>query len=57
MSMKLSPDSASTGRDCFTLSLAQQPTDAALPVVVRLTATGGDGPLETTVVLDSAATR
>ena len=38
------------GRDCFVLTLRNKPGDAALPVPLRLTLTGGDGPKETTVI-------
>jgi DsbC/DsbD-like thiol-disulfide interchange protein len=37
-------------RDCFTVTLRDKPKDAALPVPLRLTLTGGAGPIETTVV-------
>ena len=38
-----------TGRDCFTLTIGGKPKDAALPVGLRLTLTGGAGALETTI--------
>jgi hypothetical protein len=47
--------SASAGTDCFSLNLMQQPPDAALPVVARLTITGGEGPIETTIALKAGA--
>ena len=37
------------GRECFTLTLREKPEDAAFPVPFRLTLTGGQGPIETTV--------
>lgn len=40
------------GRDCFTLALREKPKDAAFPVPLRLTLTGGQGPIETTVEAD-----
>jgi len=40
---------AEAGRDCFRLTLRQAPKDAAPPVALRLTLTGGAGPVETTV--------
>jgi DsbC/DsbD-like thiol-disulfide interchange protein len=39
------------GADCFSLNLAQQPADSTLPVAARLTITGGQGPVETTIAL------
>ena len=46
------PDASGTaGTDCFGLSLMQKPPDAALPVLARLTITGGPAPVETTVEL------
>ena len=38
------------GRDCFRLTLRDRPKDAALPVELRLTMTGGAGPVETTTI-------
>jgi|SRR5271166_388616 len=35
--------------DCFRVTLRDKPKDAALPVTLRLTMTGGAGPVETTV--------
>jgi DsbC/DsbD-like thiol-disulfide interchange protein len=40
---------AEAGRNCFRLSLRDKPKDAAPPVAVRLTMTGGAGPVETTM--------
>jgi DsbC/DsbD-like thiol-disulfide interchange protein len=34
---------------CFKLALREKPKDAVFPVALRLTLTGGDGPVETTV--------
>ncbi len=39
----------SAERDCFAISLREKPKDAALPVALRLTMTGGSGPIETSV--------
>jgi DsbC/DsbD-like thiol-disulfide interchange protein len=47
--MKASPADADGGRDCFTLTIGGKPKDGALPVILRLTLTGGAGPLETTI--------
>jgi hypothetical protein len=33
----------------------QQPLDSALPVAARLTVTGGQGPVETTIALAAGA--
>jgi DsbC/DsbD-like thiol-disulfide interchange protein len=44
-----SPTGAEPGRDCFTIALRDKPKDAALPVALRLTLTGGAGPVETKV--------
>jgi DsbC/DsbD-like thiol-disulfide interchange protein len=40
-------ESGDPGRDCFKLTLRDKPKDAALPVALRLTLTGGAGPVET----------
>jgi DsbC/DsbD-like thiol-disulfide interchange protein len=37
------------GKDCFKLTLGDKPKDAALPVALRLTLTGGTGAVETTM--------
>jgi DsbC/DsbD-like thiol-disulfide interchange protein len=37
--------------DCFAITLRDKPKDAALPVPLRLTMTGGSGPVETTAVV------
>ena len=47
--MKVAPADAAGGRDCFTLTIGDKPKDAAFPVALRLTLTGGAGALETTV--------
>ncbi len=47
--LKVAPVSGEKGKDCFTLTLGDKPKDAALPVALRLTLTGGAGPVETTV--------
>jgi DsbC/DsbD-like thiol-disulfide interchange protein len=43
------------GADCFSLNLAQQPADSTFPVAARLTITGGQGPVETTIALGAGA--
>jgi DsbC/DsbD-like thiol-disulfide interchange protein len=43
------PASAEAGRDCFKVTLGDKPKDAALPVALRLTLTGGAGAVETTL--------
>ena len=45
--LKVAPARADEGRDCFTLTVGDKPKDAALPVALRLTLTGGAGALET----------
>jgi DsbC/DsbD-like thiol-disulfide interchange protein len=47
--MKVTPAHADGGRDCFALTIGDKPKDAALPVALRLTLTGGAGALETTI--------
>jgi DsbC/DsbD-like thiol-disulfide interchange protein len=47
--LKTEPAHADGGRDCFTLTIGDKPKDAALPVTLRLTLTGGAGPVETTI--------
>jgi DsbC/DsbD-like thiol-disulfide interchange protein len=47
--MKAAPAHADGGRDCFTLTIGDKPKDAALPVALRLTLTGGAGATETTI--------
>jgi DsbC/DsbD-like thiol-disulfide interchange protein len=49
------PDpSGVAGTDCFSLNLAQKPDGAPFPVAARLTITGGQGPVETTISLNAA---
>jgi DsbC/DsbD-like thiol-disulfide interchange protein len=47
--MKVAPAQAEAGRDCFTLTIGDKPKDAALPVALRLTLTGGAAATETTI--------
>ena len=47
--LKTTPAHADGGRDCFTLTIGDKPKEAALPVTLRLTLTGGAGPVETTM--------
>jgi DsbC/DsbD-like thiol-disulfide interchange protein len=47
--LKVAPASGASGQDCFTLTVGDKPKDAALPVALRLTLTGGAGAVETTV--------
>ncbi len=47
--IKTTPAHVDGGRDCFTLTIGDKPKDAAFPVALRLTLTGGAGPVETTV--------
>jgi DsbC/DsbD-like thiol-disulfide interchange protein len=47
--LKVEPASGASGQDCFKLTLGDKPKDAALPVALRLTLTGGAGAVETTV--------
>ena len=47
--LKTAPAHADGGRECFTLTIGDKPKDAALPVPLRLTLTGGAGPVETTI--------
>jgi DsbC/DsbD-like thiol-disulfide interchange protein len=50
------PDAeAPAGADCFRVNLMQQPPDSALPIEARLTVTGGQGPVETTIALAAGA--
>jgi DsbC/DsbD-like thiol-disulfide interchange protein len=44
---KVAPEHADGGHDCFTLTIGDKPKDAALPVALRLTLTGGTGAIET----------
>lgn len=53
---EVKPDAnAPAGIDCFGLNLMQKPPDSALPVAARLTITGGQGPIETTIALGAGA--
>jgi DsbC/DsbD-like thiol-disulfide interchange protein len=47
--IKVAPEQADDGRDCFTLTIGDKPKDAAFPVALRLTLTGGGGAVETTI--------
>ena len=47
--LKVAPAAGASGQDCFTLTLGDKPKDAALPVTLRLTLTGGAGAVETTM--------
>ena len=47
--LKTAPAQADGGRDCFTLTIGDKPKDAALPIALRLTLTGGAGAVETTI--------
>jgi DsbC/DsbD-like thiol-disulfide interchange protein len=45
--LKVAPAWGASGKDCFTLTLGDKPKDAALPVLLRHTLTGGAGAVET----------
>ncbi|HEY1864220.1 MAG TPA: protein-disulfide reductase DsbD domain-containing protein [Roseiarcus sp.] len=47
--LKTTPAHVDGGRDCFTLTIGDKPKEAAFPVTMRLTLTGGAGPVETTI--------
>jgi DsbC/DsbD-like thiol-disulfide interchange protein len=47
--VKTAPSHVDGGRDCFALTIGDKPKDAALPVELRLTLTGGAGAIETTI--------
>ena len=47
--IKVAPAPGDQAHDCFALTIGQKPKDAALPVALRLTLTGGAGSVETTV--------
>ena len=47
--LKTAPAHADGDRDCFTLTIGDKPKDAAFPVALRLTLTGGAGAMETTI--------
>jgi DsbC/DsbD-like thiol-disulfide interchange protein len=46
--LKVAPASGASGQDCFKLTLGDKPKDAALPIALRLTLTGGAGAVQTT---------
>ena len=48
------PAPGETGRVCFRLTLRDKPKDAAFPVALRLTLTGGSGPVEITMETPAA---
>ena len=47
--LKTTPTQSNEGRDCFALTIGDKPKDAAFPVALRLTLTGGAGAVETTI--------
>ena len=47
--LKVAPTQSNEGRDCFALTIGDKPKDAAFPVALRLTLTGGAGAVETTI--------
>ncbi len=48
--LKVAPaPGAASGQDCFTLTVGDKPKEAALPVALRLTLTGGAGAVETKI--------
>ncbi len=49
--MTAAPAPGDGTHDCFTIALRDKPKDAALPRPLRLTMTGGAGPVETTAVV------
>ena len=53
--LKVAPAQPDEGQDCFRLTIGDKPKDAALPVALRLTLTGGAGAVETT--MDATAPR
>jgi len=52
--IKVAPTPAGEAHDCFALTIGQKPKDAVLPVALRLTLTGGAGPVETTIEAPAA---
>ena len=46
----VAPGAHDPTHDCFAVTLREKPGDAVLPVSLRLTMTGGKGPVETTVL-------
>ncbi len=53
--LKVGPAQPDEGQDCFRLTIGDKPKDAALPVALRLTLTGGAGAVETK--MDATASR
>ena len=53
--VKVAPAQPDEGEDCFRLTIGDKPKDAALPVALRLTLTGGAGAVATT--MDATAPR
>jgi DsbC/DsbD-like thiol-disulfide interchange protein len=51
--LKTAPAQADEGRDCFTLTVGDKPKGAVFPVTLRLTLTGGAGPVETTMAANA----
>jgi DsbC/DsbD-like thiol-disulfide interchange protein len=47
--LKTTPTQSGGSRDCFKLTIGDKPKDAALPITLRLTLTGGAGAVETTM--------
>lgn len=47
--ISVAPAPGDPTRDCFRLTLLEKPKDADLPVTLRLTMTGGNGPVATTI--------
>jgi DsbC/DsbD-like thiol-disulfide interchange protein len=47
--IKVAPEPRAGGQDCFSLTVGDKPKDAALPVALRLTLTGGAAAVETTL--------
>jgi DsbC/DsbD-like thiol-disulfide interchange protein len=45
----VAPATGPSGQDCFKLTRGDKPKDAALPIALRLTLTGGAGAAETTI--------
>ena len=47
--LKVAPAQVDEKHDCFTLTIGDKPKDAAFPIALRLTLTGGAGAVETTI--------
>jgi DsbC/DsbD-like thiol-disulfide interchange protein len=47
--LKVAPAKVDEKHDCFTLTIGDKPKDAAFPIALRLTLTGGTGAVETTI--------